>query len=437
MKLDERCGVKGKVYRFLDWIQDRTDINVAYYLSNSFWVGLSHFLILILGTGVTVAFTRLATKAVYGQYNLLIAILGTLSIVSVPGILQSIVRSVAKGFEGVYRKGIRKRMYYGAIGVPLLVLLGLWYHNKNQTDMAMCFFIAAFFFPVFNVCAAWKEFLKAKQEFRLLSEYSVITASIHTAALIAVIHFSNGNLVVIFLGYMLSFVLSNLFFLFRSFQLVSNEEEDENWLDYGLFLTKTNVLATLIGNLDKIIVGLYLGIEELAVYSLGVKFGLSIQRFLHSLLTTTTPRIAKMNTVSMRTYGYVFISSLVPTIVLILVAPFIITTLFTAKYSESIVLSQIIIAFLPFYIINNIYSKHFTYFLGNRNILLMVSILSPLTFLGLMVVLISRYGVVGLALARGIRSVFYILILFILSRVFSDVRDEDIEIPEAGEDAHL
>lgn len=52
----------------------RYQIDLTYAIKNEFWVYLRLGLSLIFGLAVLVAFTRLAPKEVFGQYNFILAI---------------------------------------------------------------------------------------------------------------------------------------------------------------------------------------------------------------------------------------------------------------------------------------------------------------------------------------------------------------------------
>ena len=66
----------------------RYQIDLAYAIKNEFWVYLRLGISLIIGLAVTVAFTRLAPKEVFGQYNFILAILAIASLLSIPGLNQ-------------------------------------------------------------------------------------------------------------------------------------------------------------------------------------------------------------------------------------------------------------------------------------------------------------------------------------------------------------
>lgn len=81
----------------------RYQVDLAYIIKNEFWVYLARGVSLITGLAISVAFARLAPKEVLGQYNFIFAVLAIVSLLSIPGLSNAVLRSVARGNEGNYK----------------------------------------------------------------------------------------------------------------------------------------------------------------------------------------------------------------------------------------------------------------------------------------------------------------------------------------------
>ena len=219
------------------------------------------------------------------------------------------------------------------------------------------------------------------------------------------------------LAYVMSVSALNLLFLKKSLEFAKNSREEHGWEHYGYFLTKINILTLLTARLDQILVGSLLGVEALAVYAIGIKFSKAIQDLIKQLLTLTTPKIARSNTLDRRKYATAFLATSAVSVVLIMLTPTAIRVMFTSQYNDSIYLAQIYLAFLPFFVINNIYQKHFKYYLRDRDIMLKLYTIAPLIRGVLLVLFTSLYGVIGAALVQGSRTIIHILVSLFLSKL--------------------
>lgn len=405
--------------KIFGYLQRKTRLDFRYYWANSKYLFAQQVISLTSALLLAVIFARYLSRQTYGQYQLILAIIGMISFVSVPGISNAAFGALSRGYDGVFLKGLKIRLRWSLWGIPLLFAVGGYYSfYKDQPTLGLGFVIAACFFPFRSTLGTWSTLLQAKKNFKTNALYGSILAILNTALLTAAVLLGNGRLIPLVLVYLVSFSVLNSLALKNTLGFIDNDKEESGWEGYGYFLTKINVLAVITGRLDHILVGSLLGLEELAVYAIGVRFAKVIQDLLTQLLTLTTPKIARSDTLDKKKYTLAFLTTLIGSVFLILITPAIMKFLFTSRYDASIYLSQVIFAFLPFFVINNIYQKHFKYYVKNRNIIFGSHIISPLVRSALLLVAVSAYGISGVALVQGSRSILYILISFFLSKHF-------------------
>ena len=406
----------GKIFGY---IQRKTRLDLRYYWINSKYLFVQQAVFILSALVLAVILARYLSRQTYGEYQLLLAIIGMLSFVSVPGISDAAFSALARGYDGAFLKGLKIRLGWSTCGIPLLLTVGAYYFfYKDQPTLGLGFLIVAFFFPFQSTLGTWSTLLRAKKDFRTNAIYTSILTLSNTLILTTAVWFGNGKLIPLVLASVVSFSVLNLLALKASLRFINNNKEESGWEKYGYFLTKVNILALLTGRLDHILVGSLLGVEKLAVYAIGVRFAKVIQDLLTQLLTLTTPKIAQSDTLDKKKYTLAFLTTLMGSILLILLTPPTMKFLFTSRYDDSIHLSQIIFGFLPFFVINNIYQKHFKYYVKNRDIILGSHIISPLIRSVLLLLFVSMYGIVGVALVQGSRSIIYILVSFFLSKRF-------------------
>ena len=81
-----------------------------------------------------------------------------------------------------------------------------------------------------------------------------------------------NNLLLIIVTYALTLAVFNILWFKRSLRFVENKKEDKETIPYGWFVTKIQVLSLIVGNLDKVLIGIFIGPAQLAVYAIGTNF---------------------------------------------------------------------------------------------------------------------------------------------------------------------
>lgn len=407
---------KSQLIRF----ENRTGIDIEYYLFNGSWLILSQIISIFSGILLAVVLTRSLSLEVFGSYQYLIALFGMFSFLSVPGIKTSLMGSLSKGFDGGFLKGLKLRFIWSLLGIPILAMIGLYYvWFTGQKELAVAIIIASMLFPFWGVSDMWQIIFQSKQMFKILSLYSIAAMLLNVVTIILILVFSQ-NVIVLFAANIGSRIIVNSLILWRAFPFLSNAIEEEEWRSYGYYLSKINILAVLTGKLDHILVGVFMGMESLALYTIGIKMAIQVQGLVSSLLQTTTPKIARADTVNREKYLILFTGTLAASILLIVISPGIIRLLFTEAYNDSIIFTQIILGALPFFVINNVYAKHFKYYVKNRNIIFLIHIFSPLTRILLQLAIIISFQSIGLAIIFACKPIINLFWLFLLNKIYAE-----------------
>ena len=400
----------------IEQISKKMEINLEYYLKNSFWMGLRQVIEIIAGLGLFVAFARLATQEVFGQYQFILAILSTISIFSIPGLNASIIQSAARRYEGSYKKAIKISFLWSLLGIPTLLIIGGYYYIYQSHILGSALMLASVFFPFLYAPNTWDAFFIGKERFDLSAKYASIQAIINAIALISILFLFENNLLAIIFVYLISLTIFNVLWFWKSLKYIKNKKEDKETIKYGWFVTKINVIEIISGNFDKILIGVLLTPADLAIYIIGINLAKKFLNFIKSFLTIASPKISRVNTLSFRRYLNIFVILSIFAIGLYFIFPILIPSLFSTKYIDSIFLSQIIIIFLPLYILNILYKNHFLLYLKNKKILLQESIIFPTIKILLMIPLLHFFGIKGLAFLVGFQFLLDIIILYLLSK---------------------
>ncbi len=392
-----------------------TGFDFNYFAVSGFWVSLRQVLGIITGLALSMAFARLTSQELYGNYQYIISITSILAIITLPGLNTSIIQASARGFDGGYKKSIRKSFLWSLMGIPALFIIGAYYYINNNTGLGIGFMISSAFFPFLYAPKMWDSFFQGKSYFKLSTIYASIQSTIHALAMIGVVYWFSDSLVAIILVFLSISALFNIVFYFKSIKHIKNQKEDSQAISYGYFLTKIRILGTVAGEIDKVVIGIFLGPASLAIYAIGVTLAYKFFEFVKSILVIASPKISRSNTVSKKKYLKLFLFFLLASVVLYFILPFIVTLLYSEKYQESVILSQIVIMFLPFFVMTALYKSHFLLYVRNRKILLLESIIFPTLKILLTIPLLVFFKIEGLALLYGLQYPLNMMILYAIN----------------------
>lgn len=393
----------------------KISLDLPYFVKNGFWAIIRQVALLSSGLLLFVVFARLTSQEIFGEYQLILSIMLLVSIVSIPGLNTSVLKSVAEGFEGDYRKSVRYSFIWSLAGIPIFIILGIYYYVFRDHGIGLALMVVSVFFPFIYAPNTWDYFLQGKKRFDVATKYCIAQASINALAMLAIIFISPNNIVLIITVYLISYAFFSVVLYYRSLKYVENDKCDKNILKYGMFLTKLSALGFITANIDKILIGIFLSPASLAVYGVGILFAKQLQDNTKSLMAISTPKQIEYKHLLLRHYIYLFLGGVVITVISLFIIKFIIPLLFSEKYASSIFISQISILFYPFFIISTIYKNQFL-FSNKKKILFRESIISPLVKVIMTVILLPLFGIGGLAFLFGFQYVIIFAVLFVLNK---------------------
>jgi len=101
---------KAHAKKALDYLGKKLQLDVYYFLRGGFWLSSAHLLTGMAAFLVVIAFTRLASKEFYGQYQFIMAIIAILTIFSLPGMQTAIIQAVSRGEECIAHSRYKKTL---------------------------------------------------------------------------------------------------------------------------------------------------------------------------------------------------------------------------------------------------------------------------------------------------------------------------------------
>ncbi len=259
--------MKTKLIYLIEKFEKTLKVNVRYLIRDSSWLGSGQIILSLFSFLLAVAFTRLVSKSTYGEYKYALSLISLLSAFTLSGLGTAVLRSTARGYEGTLRYAFWKNIqwsllfFLGTLGISL-------YYFMHHSAFGIAFLITGCLWPVFTSTNLYSNFLSAKKDFRRLTLYFTIIGNIFPYACLFLTMFLTDNPIWFIIVYIASNTLIGVILYLRVVYIYKpNKDVDREALHYGKHLSFINILSTVAGNIDKILVFHYLGAVQVALYS--------------------------------------------------------------------------------------------------------------------------------------------------------------------------
>jgi O-antigen/teichoic acid export membrane protein len=314
----------------------------AYFRSASSYLGLKLAIFSLAGLAIQYLLTHNLAREDYGLLVWVGTIIAFLSPFGLPGISTSITGAVAKGYDGNFRRGTWLEMIAGTLGG--LVLLGFacyyWFWTHEEIK-ALLFVVAGVLGP-----GLWLNtqqcYWNGKKNFKALFWWAVPVRLLQLLATAVVLYLSS-NVVWVFSVQTIIQVVANIVAAVGIMKFGRiNKEISKRYQSYGWFYTGLTCIGTIAAHLDKMIVGIFFGLESLAVFAVGeliyTYFFSTPAIFLSQVFL---PRLAEMEIDEAAKWIkerllYLIVCMVLIVLLLSIAIPIIYPLLFSVRYKDSI-----------------------------------------------------------------------------------------------------
>lgn len=406
---------KNRIYALAEKYGSTAGLDLTYFVKNGFWVLLRQAVASLCGLSLSVVFARIASKEILGQYQLALSIISVVSVFSIPGLNIAVMRSIAKGNDGDYKKAVKFSFLGSLLGIPALFLVGAYYFPQNQA-LGVSLMMGAIFFPFLYSPNTWDYFFQGKGRFDLSTKYFSFLSVFNTLFIILALFFFRNNLKVIFLSYLLSYALFNSFYFLKSLKFVSNSAEDPEMAKYGVFLTKMKVLELVANNIDKILLATFLSPAALASYHIISLLPVKAKNIFKPFGNILFPKMAQAKqplVVILKEKRKMLYVASVFLVVLAVLFYFLIVPVnklfFGAKYADVYALSKYYVVLMLIFIPLNLLGRY-VQAVRNYRILILTNAVYPVIQILVDFAMILKFGILGAVLAYNINTVIWLLI---------------------------
>jgi O-antigen/teichoic acid export membrane protein len=247
----------------------------------------------VKGLFLAYVFANLLSKDVYGQYQYLLSIAGICTIFALPGMGTAIVRAVANGRVGSFKKAVMAMLYWSPLGSAALLLIGLYreFTFVGQQGFGTYVFLAAIF-PLFVISSAWRYYCLGKELYRRFVKISFFLEAVTFLTAVVTVYFYPSVMTLLFSTLGLGSGLASVFVWKMSKESPENPYDQKD-ISYGKKISGIYAFSTLAGYFDRVVVGSFLGFADLAIYSIAIIFPEQIRTGTSVIMAVLLPKFSK------------------------------------------------------------------------------------------------------------------------------------------------
>jgi len=349
--------LKEKSKKILKKTERFTKTDMIYLARGSFWLFSGQGIGSLSSLVVVMFLANMLPKDSFGQYRYFLSIISILSITALPGIGQAVIRSISRGDRLNLPKIAKTKIYWGFIGSFIALLMAMYYWFSGNTQMISALILSAFCLPFTEAFTVYSSYYKGRYDFKTPSIYESISRIFQAIVIIFIVLISK-NIIIILGAFFAGQIIARFFFYKKTLkdkklQIIEGNDMDsksEDVVKYGKHLSLTYVVSTITGNIDKLLVGHFLGVEVLAIYFIALTIPRNIVLLFSMIPKIAFPKFSKNSwndnerAKVVRKMLLLFALLIVPALIYALLVPFIIPIIFKS-YSASIS-TAIVLAFL-------------------------------------------------------------------------------------------
>ena len=329
----------------LDRLSRIAGLDLEYFVSGGFWIGLSLSITALGGIVLSSLFARIWPSDVYGQFSFLTAALGFLSLTVLPGMSQIVTQSAAEGKDGTYFAATKVLSRWSVIGTSILILGSLYFFLRDNPNLALATLLGAIAFPISSAASLYNSFLTGKKKFKMVAVFTTAAQLISIAATAFALIFLSGLVWVAMFSAWSTAVVNVVLTIFAQ-KSAENKSMDEKLLDFGKHLSFSQMLPIGADYFDRFIIPLLLGFSNNAVYAFAIMIPVQIHYFLKIFISLAQPKLSQLSVEGIkkdlvRQSLKLEILIIIIVILYIILAPIIFDVLYPAYKKDSLLLSQI------------------------------------------------------------------------------------------------
>lgn len=413
------------IERVTEALSRRLRIDISYLLQGTVWGALGQVVSAGSAFALSVLFAHFATKETVGTYRYILSVANMLTAFTLSGLNTSIIQSVARGYDEAFTSSFRKSLLWSIPAMIGTITIGAYYALQGNLVLGWGIAIAGILVNVWNALLLFRSFLNGKKALFVLFLSNAAVSLFPIGALILSFFRTQdpASLVTVFLS--VSCLVTAGVHRYASHRFAENDIRDPHHDRYSQHLSLLYILDTFASQLDKVLVFQLIGSASLATYTYATAFIEQMRALTKTVQTAILPKFSVRPTshirkelprkIALSTIGLLGVALLY-----IVCAPFLFR-LFFPTYLDAVWLSQVFALILIFE--NGLVAVALKAKRAIRE-QYVSNILGNIVKIGLMIVLLRVYGLIGLVMARVLARAFGFGFAFVLAKRLKDEPEE-------------
>lgn len=338
-------GLRDKAYKLLRRSEGIFKTDMVYAAKGGFWLTFGQGIATFSSFILAIAFANILSQEEYGTYKYILSLTGLISSISLSGLSTSVVRSVARGFEGSFMQSFYLSLRWGLLMALSAFALSIYYYVNGNNLLAVCMLFTGAFSPLIDSGELYNAFLNGKKAFKGASLMRGIRSLITTLALVIGVLFTK-NIAILIAIYFISHTITVCLLFYITYKTYKpNDQIEPDTVRLGKHVSIMNFLSTVSDRIDSVLVFHYFGAAQLAIYSFSLLIPNNILGLIKNIGTLATPKFVnhKPNEVRVnilrKSLSLLYVT-LPIALSYILLAPIFFKVFFPA-YIESVIYSQV------------------------------------------------------------------------------------------------
>jgi O-antigen/teichoic acid export membrane protein len=406
-------SIKKEAKHLISLLEKWTELDVLYFMKGGAWLFSTQFILIIAGLLLSITFARVTSKDMFGQFQFILAVLGTLSVFSLPGTNTAVMLGVAKGKDGSLFKGAWLKFRWSILGAVGLVIAALYFYllkEPRYSDIWPALLVLAVFFPLLYSFDVGQIFFSAKKKFSTNCLFLLLIDAGSAVAAIIVLLLS-GSLFWTVVAYVGVQAVFTLVAFWQASLNSKNRNSDADMPSYSFHLTVVNAIPQVRSYFDKLVVSYVLGFAATAVYSIASAMAEQLYAVSKSVGVIVFPKLAERRAdvlgraVKKRT-GLLLLFFAVIAGIASLLAPILIPLFFSEQYASAVPIAQILLLITIPRAAGFVIAKVFEVKKQQKKLYFVNLVYAGAEIL-LLTVLVPLYGLYGILFAKAASNIIY------------------------------
>ncbi len=279
---------------FLRRWQRLVGVDIGYFVRNGVPMAGSHIINLGAGLGLSVAFARLASTELYGQYQYVMGLLSLATAFALGGLDLAVMKAIISGEEGALVRGMRIGWWATWCALPLLAVIGWYQIQHGQALVGYSLYLTGILLPAMNATTVWSSFYGARKQYHRVALRLTLLQLLVVVGLVALL-IVRPVLPLLVGWYLICHALVRYYFYWQAKAEIRNRKAH---LDLTLATTVTAQKAsqTLTAALPALVIAHFYGYSEVAIFGVAVALLLLVGAVANALTSVYLPQFFELST---------------------------------------------------------------------------------------------------------------------------------------------